>query len=207
MINMVSVSLIRSAVCNLLCIFCECGCDSPEVTRPCFLLPPSIKLYLPGLFICIQFSSHRCEIESPLDHNTLLTNCTDVPPFCPHFVCKLILEGWGELSHALSSSACFPHFVLTRRASLNRLSVSILAILYGGRVCPAPQTSPYRFFNSFFSSFVECDIFDDCDLLQGCFTQANNYLRWGEHRESCSSTHSPLSPNQSTLPITLCQST
>lgn len=83
----------RSAVCNLLCIFSECGCDSPEFTRPCFLLPPSIKLYLPGLFICIQFSSHRCEIESPLDHNTLLTNRTDVPPFCPHFVCKLILEG------------------------------------------------------------------------------------------------------------------
>lgn len=113
--------------------------------------------------------------------------------------------GMRELSHALSSSACFPHFVLTRCASLNRLSVSILAVLYGGRVCPAPQTSPYRFFNSFFSSFVECGIFDDCDLLQGCFTQANNYLRWGEHRESYSSTHSPSSPNQSTLPITLCQ--
>lgn len=46
----------------------------------------------------------------------------------------------------------------------------------------------------FFPSFVECVIFDDCDLLQGCFTQANNYVGWREHRESYSSTLSPLVP-------------
>lgn len=120
-----------------------------EFTRSCFLFPPPIKLYLPGLFICIRFSSLRSGIESSLDHNTLLTNTTDVPPFCPHFVCKLILEGRGERSLTLSSSSCFPHFVPTRCASFNRLSVSILAILYGRRVCLTPQMALYQFFHSF----------------------------------------------------------
>lgn len=38
-------------------------------------------------------------------------------------------------------------------------------------------------FIPFYTSFVVCDIFDDGNLLQGCFTLANNYLKWKEHRE------------------------
>lgn len=128
-----------------------------------------------------------------------------------HFVLTLYASSYwrdeGSFCMRRPRVLVFPHFVLTSCISLNRLSVSILAILYGRGVCPTTQTSPSRFFNSFFfSSFVESGIFDDCDLLQGCFTQANNYLRLGEHRESYSLTHSPSSLNQSTLPITLCQS-
>lgn len=121
---------------------------NPVLSHSSFLFPPSIKLYLPGLFICIRFSSLCSRMESPLDDNTLLTNSTDVPPFCPHFVCKLILEGWGERSLVLSTSACFPHFVLTCFASFDRWTLSILAILHSRRVCLTPQMAPYRFFHS-----------------------------------------------------------
>lgn len=58
-------------------------------------------------------------------------------------------------------------------------------------------------FIPFSTSFVVCDIVDDGNLLQGCVTLANNYLKWREHTESCCSTRSPSCLNQSTLPIAL----
>lgn len=153
----------------------------------CFLR--QLHFTFQGSLFAFASANSASWIESPLDHNTLLTNSTDVPPFCPHFVCKLILEGWGERSLALSSSACFPHFVPTRCASFNRLSVSILAVLYGKRVCLTPQMAPYQFFHSFL--FLCGDIFDDGNLLQGCFTLANNYLKWREHTQRNALQHGP----------------
>lgn len=55
----------------------------------CFLC--QLHFTVQGSLFAFASAYSASGIESPLDHNTLLTNSTDVPPFCPHFVCKLIL--------------------------------------------------------------------------------------------------------------------
>lgn len=146
------------------------------------------------------FISARAAAESNLLSITLLTNCTDVPPFCPHFVCKLILEGWGELTRSVleclfsplcSDSLCFFQSIkrvhtcypvwqksLSHTSNGYLLVISFLSLL------------PFECATSLLMAICCRDF----------FTLANNDLKWWKHTQSCS----PSCLNPSTLPIALC---